>query len=266
MPSKIKPYSFSFVILAILIWNCKENKADTMSDSKIPKVVKTPAKLVEKTINSHFFEAQGEDWELTISNQTISFKSKREGFETFYAPTTDPDLAQDANVKRYRSIPELGTIIVNISQEECTSNSKIYQYRVKVEIKRGIDEGFTSFEGCGNYLLDYRLHDIWTLKTLNGEVLNPEEFREELPRIEINAAQKSFRGFAGCNRMTGQIFSEDTLLRFSKIVTTEMLCAPPNKENEFLKALQATTSYKIENNRLILSNPNGLSISFKKID
>ena len=44
-------------------------------------------------------------------------------------------------------------------------------------------------------------------------------------------------------------------VRFIKIAQTRMLCAPPNKENDILSALAKVTTYKIENNTLILSNP-----------
>jgi len=60
-------------------------------------------------------------------------------------------------------------------------------------------------------------------------------------------------------------FFEKGLLRFTNIITTKMMCQN-NKEDEFLKALKSATSYKIENNRLWLSNPDKLLVVFKKVD
>ena len=260
----MKQNHFSLILLIALVLNCKNNKAIDL-DSQTKQVVQTPDKLISTKIKSHFFEASGDDWDLIISESDISFTSQRKGFEVFNAPTTEPILAQDANVKQYRSVPELGTIIVYINYEECIKSEETsWDYKVKVEIKRGIDNEFSTFEGCGNYILDYRLHDIWVLKTIYDDEVLPDYFREELPRIEINSAKKSFFGFAGCNRMNGQIFSENELIRFHNIITTKMLCAPPNKENEFLKALQSSTGYKIEKNRLFLFNPDRSTLSFIK--
>jgi heat shock protein HslJ len=45
-----------------------------------------------------------------------------------------------------------------------------------------------------------------------------------------------------------------------------MACQQGNKEAEFLKTLQSSTTYSIENNRLTLSNPSGKLIVFKKVD
>jgi heat shock protein HslJ len=45
-----------------------------------------------------------------------------------------------------------------------------------------------------------------------------------------------------------------------------MACPQGNKEGEFLKALQSTTTYSIGNNQLTLSNPSGKLAVFKKVD
>lgn len=99
---------------------------------------------------------------------------------------------------------------------------------------------------------------------MNGSKITKKDFSKEFPTMEINSS--SFSGFAGCNRMSGKIFYEKGLLSFTNIATTKMMCEPNNKEAEFLKTLQRTTTYKIENNRLTLSNPDGELLIFKKID
>jgi heat shock protein HslJ len=56
------------------------------------------------------------------------------------------------------------------------------------------------------------------------------------------------------------------LLRFANTITTRMACGENNKEYEFIKALESTTSYKVENMRLTLMNPSGVELVFKKVD
>jgi heat shock protein HslJ len=73
-------------------------------------------------------------------------------------------------------------------------------------------------------------------------------------------------GYSGCNRMRGSIFWEPGLLRFTNIASTRMACRPENKEAVFLKNLESATTYRIENNRLWLSNPYGSLLIFKKVD
>jgi heat shock protein HslJ len=155
-----------------------------------------------------------------------------------------------------------------IHQSECISvaSDEASGYKVHVEYKRTSENDFKQLEGCGNYILDYRLNDIWVLEKLNGTEVSLEDFAKEIPTLEINSSNKTFFGYAGCNRMNGSLFSENDLLRFTKIVITKMMCQPHNKESEFLKALQSTITYNIEHNQLKLSNPDRELLIFKKID
>jgi len=67
--------------------------------------------------------------------------------------------------------------------------------------------------------------------------------------------------------MTGGIFYEEDVLRFTQVATTQMACPNMDKESTFLNALNSSTQYKVENNRLYLSNGSEENILiFKKWD
>ena len=104
------------------------------------------------------------------------------------------------------------------------------------------------------------------MEQLNGKKVSLADFGKEMPNLEINSSTNKFMGFAGCNRMNGTIFFEKGLLRFTNIITTRMAYSPNNKESEFLKALQSTTTYKVKNLQLILTNQSGNELVFKKVD
>ena len=95
---------------------------------------------------------------------------------------------------------------------------------------------------------------------------NRDPLKDGINEHGLMGITNSFSGFAGCNGMSGQLFYEKELLRFTKIITTMMYCGDTNKEREFLKALNSATKYTIENNRLTLSNPSKELMVFKKID
>jgi heat shock protein HslJ len=212
----------------------------------------------------YFFSGSGNDWDIKISEESISFHSDASEISRFSAPTPEPIRVADANIKNYVAYTEAGSIDVQITQGICQDS--LMAYEVTVKIKRGIDSDYTEFNGCGDYILDYRLHDIWVLNSLKEKELTLENFREEFPRLEIDAKEKRFSGFGGCNQIHGQLFSEHKLLRFTNIAQTRMLCAPPNQENDFLSALRQSTHYQLKNNELILSNPDGETLRFKKVD
>lgn len=215
-----------------------------------------------------YFRGNGNEpeWSLKVSEKTIEFTSLKPGFGTLTSNHVEPIQAMDANVKMYRVADKSVTMIIQIMQQECvnTMSADKSAYSVRIEIVK--DNVSTFLSGCGNYITDFRLHDIWVLEQLNGKKVTLSDFTKELLNLEINSSTNKFMGFSGCNRMNGTVFFERGLLRFTNIITTRMVCGENNKENEFLKALQSTTTYKVENLRLILTNQSGNDLIFKKVD
>ncbi|MBS7254790.1 META domain-containing protein [Flavobacterium branchiicola] len=218
----------------------------------------------------YYFKATGNEpfWGIKIGNEQIVFTSLITGKENIIFPAVEPIKAMDANVRMYKVSNETASGTITIQQLDCQDSMSgvISPYSVKVEIKNNSELQAEKLNGCGKYLTDYRLHDIWVLEELNGYKVFVTDFQKEFPRIEINAAENRFMGYGGCNSVTGQIFFEKDLLRFTKVVSTLMACPSGNKEGEFLKALQSATKYSIENNRLTLSNPSAKLLVFRKVD
>lgn len=218
--------------------------------------------------NTVYFKGVGTEpfWSIEISGEKMKFTSLFEGYEAFTTPAVEPVMAADANVKMYQARTEGGDLKVQIIQGDCSdgmSDNK-HGYKVTVQIKRGTDTDFKIFEGCGNYITDYRLHDIWVLEKLGEELITTSDFPREFPSLEINAKENTFFGFSGCNRLTGNIFSERELLRFTAAST--LMACQDTKDSQFMMALNASTKYSIGNNRLTLSNPDGIQLVFKKVD
>ena len=253
--------------IAILIASCKST-ATTPKETVKSEPTTAYKQQMENLENGTYFRGNGNepDWSLKISEKTIDFTSLKPGFESLTGAHAEPIRAMDANVKMYRVTTAAGLMIIQIMQQDCTNtmSGEKSSYSVRIEIVK--DNNSTFLSGCGNYITDPRLHDIWVLEQLNAQKVSLTDFSKELPNLEINSSTNQFMGFAGCNRMNGSIFFERGLLRFTNTVTTRMACGPNNKENEFLKTLQSTTNYKVENMRLTLANPSGAELIFKKVD
>ncbi|PVX47818.1 heat shock protein HslJ [Flavobacterium sp. 103] len=256
-----------FLPIILLIIGCKSavTAPNETVKSEPTFAYKQQMENLEKGI---YFRGNGNepDWNLKISENTIEFSSLMPGFETLTGNHVEPLRAMDANVKMYRVTDKSITMIIQIMQQECvnTMSGEKSSYSVRIEIVK--DNNSTFLSGCGNYITDPRLHDIWVLEQLNGKKVSLTDFTKELPNLEINSTTNQFMGFAGCNRMNGTIFFERGLLRFTNTITTRMACSENNKENEFLKALQSTTTYKVKNLRLTLTNQSGNELVFKKVD
>jgi heat shock protein HslJ len=258
--------TLQLLVIISVVLGCKSS---VTTQKELVKTEPTPAynQQMENVENGIYFRATGNEpeWNLKISETAIEFRSLKPGFESFNSVHVEPILAMDANVKMYKVATELGKMTIQIMQRECvnTMSGKKENYSVSIAIT--INTNQTIFNGCGGYITDPRLHDIWVLEKLNNNSVSTTDFSNELPNFEINSYTNNFLGFAGCNRMNGTVFFERGLLRFTNIITTRMACSY-NKENEFLKALQSTTSYRVENMKLILTNPSGEKLIFKKVD
>lgn len=264
----MKNYLLCFVLICFL-FSCK-GKAIHQSKSDTTSELQSDTEQMANSDQNSYFNANGNEpfWNVKIDENNIRFSSLSAGFEIFNSPHVDPSIAQDANVKKYSVSTELGEMTIEIKHQSCTNSMSgaLSNYFVSVAIKRGIDKDFTIFKGCGNYITDYRLHDLWVLESINGSKVTVADFSDELPRLEINAAKNQFIGFSGCNSISGTLFFEKELLRFKNSISTHSYCESPNKESDFLKALQSTISYSIGNNKLKLTNPSGVELVFKKVD
>ncbi|WP_428740771.1 META domain-containing protein [Tenacibaculum sp.] len=257
--------------LCLVVASCSNKKEKSNSPENtvtIDSVTQVKSSVNKQLITDDYFKGHGVEpfWTVTISDKMIKFKTPTDSILT---PHTEPIYAQDNNVKMYTIHTELAAIRIEVIQMECINamSGKSFPYSVTLKYKKGKDKEFTTLEGCGQYITNYRLHDIWALEELNGTKVSKEDFGKELPYIEINTGENTFMGTSGCNSVRGELFSERNKIRFTNIISTEMLCATGNeKEQEFTKALASTISYTIGNNRLTLSNPDKTLLVFKKVD
>lgn len=245
-----------FGIVLTILTSCKTTALATKTEEITTNV---PAKPYFKSSGNEPF------WSISISDDKIVYKTPE---DSVVMPHIEPILAMDSNVKLYKAKTESAEFNIQIAQQECTNDmsGEVLPYKVTVEYRKDKKSEFKKLNGCGQYITDYRLHDIWVLEELNGNTISKEDFSTEFPMMEINATTNKFTGFSGCNRNSGSIFFEKGKLRFLNIATTKMLCPDSKKETEFLTAFMGAITYSIGNNRLILSNPSGTKLVFKKVD
>nr|WP_315152115.1 META domain-containing protein [uncultured Flavobacterium sp.] len=258
-----------FLFVIVLFLGCKTAINAPVDTSLNTKPTKAYQEQIENMEQGIYFRAMGNEpeWSLKISATRIEFTSLLPDFKSFTAPHIDPIRAMDANVKTYRLTTSTGTAAITIEQQKCTNtmSGQELPYTVRIEMTNNANTSKT-FSGCGYYVIDARLHDIWVLEKMNGENVSLNKFAKQLPYIEINSTNGTFMGYAGCNRMNGKLFFEKGLLRFTNISTTEMACEPQNRESELLHSLQSSTTYQVLNMRLTLTNPSGIELVFKKVD
>jgi len=255
--------------ISLLFTNCKPKpveKEAVQSDSIVAEKPETVVAYEEPS--KVFFKASGTEpfWGIEIAEDSIKFTSpeKENNFALAYVKSQK---AIDANIISYQAKSDKIDLKFTIQQGKCSDgmSDNLYNYVVKASLKRG-NEKEQLLEGCGNYIIDYRLHDIWALEELEGRKINPEDFKNGVPNLEIYSEEAKFSGFAGCNQIGGKLFSEKDLIRFTDIAITELKCENYETEKALVKALQSTTRYKLKENKLYLFNPEGTKAVFRKVD
>ncbi len=216
-----------------------------------------------------FFKANGVDprWTLEVADDRIVFESDQPGYARLTMPYAAPVRMGSSGLRQYTLKSDAAEIVIELAQMLCQNehSHERFPYSVYVSVKRDIDTSFFRFEGCGLYIPDYRLQHTWELVSIRGMPVTAADFNDTIPEIEINSKGGSFKGYSGCNPMSGRLYYEKDLLRFTDFVKMKIKCDPAgNKEADFISALQFTTNYGFRQDTLVLSYPGKELLRLKK--
>ena len=254
--------------------NAKEDSTTIRNDSIAVDKKNTPAlqpdkfrSIFEKGVD---FLATGNEpfWSLEIDfDKSIHFKPLS-GFE-MNTPIVEGVKAADANVTRYQANTEKGVLIVQIQKMKCINDmsGEELEYRVTIDTKNNTDKDYTTYKGCGRYLSDYRLHDIWVLDSIGNKKMQTTDFTKGLPQMEFNLTEKRIFGSTGCNSINGVIEVLGKKIQFGRLATTRMACPDMSFESAYLQKLDnKTVPYQIKPGKLyLLVSPDSVFV-YKKID
>jgi heat shock protein HslJ/uncharacterized membrane protein len=186
---------------------------------------------------------------------------------TLKTPAAEGVKARDADVTRYVAKTDSGSLVITITAQKCsdTMADEDFSHRVEVVIERGGEE--KTFVGCGRYVPDYSLNDIWVLTHLDGEAIDGTALTKGLPTMELHMAEGRVVGHGGCNNFMGSFAMEWKTIRFGDLASTMMACPDMSVETAFLKAISGRSlTYESEDLLLVLSSEDGTQLKFKKVD
>ena len=263
-------FLFGLIAITACTSSDKINKEKKSVDNKNEEPVAAPSFYQEKFVNGSDFFARGNEpfWTLEIDLEK-EMKFITHDDINLITPAVEGVKAQDADVTRFHSQANSGEMMVTLIKRNCEDNmsGEPFNYKVKVEVRKSIDEDFKTYEGCGSYLFDYRLNDIWKMEEMTGIELKKEELMKGMPTFDFNIKEMKFSGHAGCNNLTGKIDVKGNKISFGNIAATMMACPDMQVERAVIDALNKKVfTYKIENIELTLENESGVKMVFKKIN
>jgi heat shock protein HslJ/uncharacterized membrane protein len=216
------------------------------------------------------FAASGNNpsWTLEIDfDKSISFSSQ-DGLVISTPPVTGTK-AMDANVTFYHARTEAYDIRITVSGEKCSDKvtGEELNNLVRIEARYTADADYRSYEGCGRFIYDYRLHDIWLLKEATGVEMNAEKLTKGLPVFEFNPGDGRLTGHAGCNNINAGIELKGDMITFGRIIVTRMACPDMSTEQAVISKIDGKSfRYSISEGTLRLDDGAGNIMTFRKID
>jgi heat shock protein HslJ len=102
----------------------------------------------------------------------------------------------------------------------------------------------------------------WLLTEIRGQRISADK-----PYIELDRAQQSISGDAGCNRFAGGFEVNGQSLKLSRIIRIKRACLSPEAnrlESDFLQALETTARFELENGTLRFYAGNSPILAFTK--
>ncbi len=105
----------------------------------------------------------------------------------------------------------------------------------------------------------------WKLVSVPGQDSLPTLEKEVY--IQFNKSDSSFRGYAGCNNMTGKFTMDGNKLTIGPAAMTRMMCPPANMKVEDLltKTIHNTDRYNIKGQQLELKKGDELLALFEAV-
>ena len=210
----------------------------------------------EKFLSGVDFIARGNEpnWTLEIDlEKSMSFATRYD--IKVNTPAVEGIKAQDADVTLYTAKTDSGELIITVIKDKCQDNmsGENFPYKVRVEAKSPADSSYKTFEGCGRFLYDIRLYDIYVMQEITGFNLKKEKLMKGMPTFEFNLTDMRFGGHAGCNSLSGGINVVGNKITFGALMGTLMACPNMKVERAVIEALnQKTVTYSIDKMKLTI--------------
>ncbi|MEO9257507.1 MAG: copper resistance protein NlpE N-terminal domain-containing protein [Crocinitomicaceae bacterium] len=251
-----------------------DTQGKKMSGELADKYVLTKGNPTSNTgmpILTSIFRGTGTEpfWNIEMKkNGELYFSCLKEENQNFKFDTSRTKPLKDGFGIIYQANSADATIMAILTKGTCSDgmSETEYTYKVEVHFKKTADKAETIYNGCGFYMADYRLHDIWALESIDGKPIDKAALKMGVPTMEIDLVKNHVSGFAGCNQYGGDIKLGQSVITFSSVYSTKMACDNLDVENQFLQAIsEKTMSFILEKGFLTLKSGNS-SVVLKKVD
>lgn len=116
-----------------------------------------------------------------------------------------------------------------------------------------------------HYTLTKRINPLadryWKLTSLNNIPLDSARTGPKVPHLILHPEDSNASGTGGCNSLSAVYqTSNDNSIFFSRVASTKMACQDADYETDFIRLLEETASYSLQNDKLFLVSADGDTI------
>lgn len=256
------------MIIMILLMACSQQQRVTNHMAPVDYGEKGPyhnsERIMSKLEDGVDFMASGNEpsWSLeTDFDKNLIFKSLQG--DSILIPTPRGVKIQDVAATGYQYREGSTTFALTIFDKECEDNMSGKEFPKTVQVTLNNK----TFKGCGFYLADYRLNDIWVLENINDIPLDKAQFQKGLPRMEFNLTNNQIFAFTGCNEFNGTIEVQGNKIRFGRFLGTLTACQNMSFESEYIsKITNKVLPFQIQPGKLFLQVSADSTFQYKKVD
>lgn len=113
--------------------------------------------------------------------------------------------------------------------------------------------GTRTYSGCGQYLYNNQLNDVWELTSINSQPVSKKDFGGKIPSLYFQLASGEIEGYDGCAGFKGKVSIQGTRIKFSTLTGLAGNCKNPIVRNIISDHLnQKMADYQLSQNNLLL--------------
>ena len=227
--------------------------------------------LLKKNQKGIDFYAMGNEpfWSLDM-NFEKGFQFTTMNGVDFVAPAIKFTKSIEQDIIKYKSKTISGEINIQLIKSKCYDNmsGQSFDYQIIVEYKASGDTNSKIYKGCGDYVPDFRLHNIWLITEVEGIKVNPKYFKGQVPKLEIFISDKKILGHDGCNSFNGSFKTEHKKIIIGNLASTMMSCFVNEEISTKITEILSDSilDYSFYNNQLILFKNNKKVMALKHVD
>lgn len=255
--------SLALCWLFIVSVGCKASYMPSPKKTAMVRAAVMPNEIqVDKAMNGIDFTASGSivrPWTLDIDLEKGFFFQDGSGMRII-ASAVAPVKEEHADV--YVVKTDSGTMKISIFEAPCKPAPGKHQ-PVKCEVMLGAQ----TYGGCGNWLYNFRLNDIWVLEYIENEEIDVRKYQKQLPTLEFNLLEDKMIGSDGCSTISANISVHGNHLEFSPFADRRLRCPGNAAERIFAAALSnRIVDFDITATRLTLFLFDDSKLVFRKME